>query len=180
MRTGCRNTPRTYDRRGCLKKEDKYASGLMLRRTPDRALKNRTVVTEMAVKGGGGNLWQLSWAGGEVNATTGNIYIFFFFHEIDYAFVKFYMLYRERKKPVINRFWGFQNNVSVPEQLKNIWFSFPFPFLVKFRSFSVFVFVPWTGSEPWSQRMRKVFFIWQSCQGWWKMLYSMRHFYVAH
>ena len=30
---------RTYDRRGCLKKEDKYASG----RTPDRALKNRTV-----------------------------------------------------------------------------------------------------------------------------------------
>ena len=24
---------RTYDRRGCLKKEDKYASGLMLRRT---------------------------------------------------------------------------------------------------------------------------------------------------
>ena len=34
---------RTYDRRGCLKKKDKYASGLMLRRTPDRALKNRTV-----------------------------------------------------------------------------------------------------------------------------------------
>ena len=30
---------RTYDRRGCLKKEDKYASGLMLRRTSDRALK---------------------------------------------------------------------------------------------------------------------------------------------
>ena len=27
MRTGCRNTPRTYDRWGCLKKEDKYASG---------------------------------------------------------------------------------------------------------------------------------------------------------
>ena len=44
MRTGCRNTPRTYDRRGCLKKEDKYASGLMLRRTPDRALKNRTAL----------------------------------------------------------------------------------------------------------------------------------------
>ena len=69
------------------------------------------------------------------------IYIFFF-HEIDYAFVKFDMLYRERKKTVINRFWGFQNNVSVPEQLKTIWFSFPFPFLVKFCSFSVFVFVP--------------------------------------
>ena len=34
---------RTYDQWGCLKKEDKYASGLMLRRTPDRALKNRTV-----------------------------------------------------------------------------------------------------------------------------------------
>ena len=28
-----RNTSRTYDRRGCLKNEDKYASGLMLRRT---------------------------------------------------------------------------------------------------------------------------------------------------
>ena len=47
------NTPRTYGRRGggggarcvtiALKKEDKYASGLMLRQTPDRALKNRTV-----------------------------------------------------------------------------------------------------------------------------------------
>ena len=57
--------PRTYDRRGvraivthrgpttggggarcvaiALKKEDKYASTLMLRQTPDRALKNRTV-----------------------------------------------------------------------------------------------------------------------------------------
>ena len=34
---------RTYDRRGCLKKEDKYASDLMLRRTLDRALKNRTI-----------------------------------------------------------------------------------------------------------------------------------------
>ena len=34
---------RTYDQRGCLKKEDKYASGLMLLRTPDRALKKRTV-----------------------------------------------------------------------------------------------------------------------------------------
>ena len=37
---------RTCDRRGCLKKEDKYASGLMLRWTPDRALKNRTVRPE--------------------------------------------------------------------------------------------------------------------------------------
>ena len=37
---------RTYDRRGCLKKEDKYASDLMLRRTPDRALKNWTVRPE--------------------------------------------------------------------------------------------------------------------------------------
>ena len=50
MRTGCRNTPRTYDRRGWggaivihhgpmtgggVSKEDKSASGLMLRRTPD-------------------------------------------------------------------------------------------------------------------------------------------------
>ena len=35
------NTPRTYDRRGCLRK-DKYVSDLMLRRTPDRALKKRT------------------------------------------------------------------------------------------------------------------------------------------
>ena len=35
------NTPRTYNRRGCLKK-DKYVSDLMLRRTPDRALKKRT------------------------------------------------------------------------------------------------------------------------------------------
>ena len=42
-RARARNTPRTYDRQGYLKKEDKYASGLMLRRTPDRALKNRTV-----------------------------------------------------------------------------------------------------------------------------------------
>ena len=40
---GGRRARRTYDRRGCLKKEDKYASGLMLHRTPDRALKNRTV-----------------------------------------------------------------------------------------------------------------------------------------
>ena len=37
---------RTCDRRGCLKKEDKYASGLMLRWTPDRALINRTVRPE--------------------------------------------------------------------------------------------------------------------------------------
>ena len=35
---------RTYDRGGgCLKKEDKYASSLMLHQTPDRAVKNRTV-----------------------------------------------------------------------------------------------------------------------------------------
>ena len=34
---------RTYDWRSGLKKEDKYTPGLMLRRTPDRALKNRTV-----------------------------------------------------------------------------------------------------------------------------------------
>ena len=34
---------RTYDWRSGLKKEDKYTPGLMLHRTPDRALKNRTV-----------------------------------------------------------------------------------------------------------------------------------------
>ena len=66
-----------------------------------------------------------------MNAATGNIFIFF---------MKFYRLYRERYKNVINRFWGFQNNVSVPEQLKTIWFSFTFPFLVKLSSFPVFVF----------------------------------------
>ena len=66
----------------------------------------------------------------------------FFLLPIGCAFVKLYTLYEERKRNVINRFWGFQNNVSVPEQLKNISFYVPVPFLVNFRSFSVFVFIP--------------------------------------
>ena len=43
---------RTYDRRGCLKKEDKYASGLTLRRTPDRGGGARA--SDLRPTGGGG------------------------------------------------------------------------------------------------------------------------------
>ena len=75
-----------------------------------------------------------------MNTATGESFIFLL--PTGCTFVKLYTLYEERKRNVINQFWGFQNNVSVPEQLKNISFSVPVPFLVNFHSFSVFFFVP--------------------------------------
>ena len=78
-------------------------------------------------------LWKDLWAGGDDERTTGNRLSGCLIISLTSKamIVKFCKIQRTKKKNVINRFCAFQNNVSVPEQLKTISFSFPLPFLAK-------------------------------------------------